>query len=512
MHSPEQLGALRVLCEDSHLRHTQVFFKRLESTKMILNWHHKLFADVIDMVFDGMITRLIVNCPPGFTKTIMFVVMLISRALALNPRSRNIHLSQSESLALDNSQKIKALTQDPLYRALWPVELRQDTRAKSLWYTLEGGGLKAGSTAGQVLGFRAGLMTDDFGGLVVIDDPNKVEDVRSSVMTDKINRALTGTIKSRLMVPSTPMIIIMQRLGENDMSGFCLRGGTGEKWHHLVVPGEIKDSDANYPSEYTHGIPIQYKEREGLAWAIKYDQETLDNIKVSDPLTYACQIDQNPITPAGTIFKTKWWEHYSHYDSKEHYLYLEDGFKIQVTGKFVYADTAQKKGQHNDFTCFQCWLTLADGRIALIDLFRGKLTAPELREELPVFCAPHQYNPGINNMGYQDIRVEDKSSGTGLIQEMERLPQIGTVKGIPRNVDKVSRANSAAPQIKVGRVLLPREATWLPEYKSEFARFNAEMSHAHDDMIDPTLDAIEDHLLVQVGLDWAKAMECQQLY
>ncbi len=237
MYSPSELGLLKIACEESHLAFSQVFFKRLEAIKFILNWHHKLFADVADMVIQGLITRLIVNCPPGFTKTMMFVVMLFARALALNPRSRNIHLSHSETLALDNSAKVRQLVRDPLYHALWPnVELRTDTTAKSLWYTPEGGGLKAGSTGGQVLGFRAGLMVPEFSGLIVIDDPIKVRDASSATVRDRINSELVSTIKSRLMLPSTPIIIVMQRLAEDDMSGFCLKGGTNEKWHHLMIP------------------------------------------------------------------------------------------------------------------------------------------------------------------------------------------------------------------------------------------------------------------------------------
>jgi predicted phage terminase large subunit-like protein len=505
-YSPKDLGLLKIACEESHLAFSQVFFKRLEAIKFILNWHHKLFADTVELVFQGLVTRLIINCPPGFTKTMMFVIFILARALAINPRARNIHLSHSETLALDNSAKIRQLIRDPLFRALWPIDLKADTTAKGLWYTQEGGHIKAGSTGGQVLGFRAGLMVDEFSGMITIDDPIKVKDSKSPGVNAQINSELVSTIKSRLMLPSTPVVIVMQRLGENDMSGFCLKGGTNEKWHHLVIPGDASDAVDAYPDEYTHGIPIRYSKREGLAWPMKYDQETLDNIKEADPLTYYSQYQQNPITPAGTIFKTEWWQYYKGYDSKEGYLIMLDDSRIKVTAKYMYGDTAQKKGQHNDFTCFECWLLLADGRIALIDLIREKLDAPELRERLPEFCAPHRYIQGTNNMGYREIRIEDKSSGTGLIQEMQRLPEIGTVVGIPRSADKVSRAHSAAPQIKLGRVLIPREASWLPEFKSEFARFNAEMTHAHDDMVDPAMDAIEDHLLTSRRINYAQAV------
>jgi len=68
------------------------------------------------------------------------------------------------------------------------------------------------------------------------------------------------------------------------------------------------------------------------------------------------------------------------------------------------------------------------------------------------------------------------------------------VEGIQRSTDKVIRADDGAPQIKAGNVVLPERASWLLDYKAEFSKFTREMSHKHDDQIDPTLDAIADML------------------
>ena len=74
------------------------------------------------------------------------------------------------------------------------------------------------------------------------------------------------------------------------------------------------------------------------------------------------------------------------------------------------------------------------------------------------------------------------------------------VEGIQRNIDKVIRAGSGAPQIEAGNVVLPERAEWLADYKLEFSRFTREMSHKHDDQIDPTLDAIATMLTQSVDL------------
>ena len=49
------------------------------------------------------------------------------------------------------------------------------------------------------------------------------------------------TMESRKNSPDTPIIVIMQRLHENDLSGFLLGGGNGEKWEHLCISAEPED-------------------------------------------------------------------------------------------------------------------------------------------------------------------------------------------------------------------------------------------------------------------------------
>jgi predicted phage terminase large subunit-like protein len=85
------------------------------------------------------------------------------------------------------------------------------------------------------------------------------------------------------------------------------------------------------------------------------------------------------------------------------------------------------------------------------------------------------------------MKVEDKVSGTGLIQTLARegIP----IVGIQRDRDKVTRAYDAAPFVQSGNVLLPQQAPWLSDLLAEASAFpNA----AHDDMIDPLMDAIAD--------------------
>ena len=90
-----------------------------------------------------------------------------------------------------------------------------------------------------------------------------------------------------------------------------------------------------------------------------------------------------------------------------------------------------------------------------------------------------------NAAAMRGMYVEDKVSGTGLIQTLRRegLPVIA----VQRNKDKISRGYDAAPFIETGNVVLPQDAPWISDFLAEVAAFP---SGAHDDQLDPMFDAI----------------------
>lgn len=495
--SYQELRMLQHLCDYNYLNFVRVFFKEHEGVDFILNWHHLVIIETLQRVINGEITRLIINCPPGYSKTVLAVKLLIAYGLAKNKKSQNIHLSYSDDLAMDNSQETKEIIASTIYQALYPGELKASTAAKKLWKTEEGGGLKSSATGGQVTGFRAGRLEDGFAGLLSIDDPLKPEDAVFKKLRTKVNKRIPSTIKSRLARPETPIVMIMQRVHEEDPTGFLLKGGSGEMWHHLVIPAEIPKHKEEYPKEYTHGIEVPYLAPVGFTWPLKVDEEYSKALK-DDEIIWSTQYQQTPTVETGEIFKKDWWQYYEYIDLINSEIVMPNGERIKILYKAIYSDTAMKTGEENDFSVFEAWAKLANGKIAIFDLERDKWIAPDLEDNFVNFCKAHKFKHQVNNMGVRHIKVEDKSSGTGLIQSVNKQNKehgLIQITGIPRDKDKVSRAKSGAPQIKRGNVLLPRGVSWLLDYVSEFTKFNSNMTHKHDDQIDPTLDAIEDMLI-----------------
>jgi len=249
---------LKFMLENDGIQFMRYFFSLREGNKMIRNWHHYAIEYVLQAVFDCKIDRLIINIAPGYTKTEQAVLNFISRGIALNPRSKYIHTSYSGDLAQENSSKIKQTVQSPEFQELWPMQTRTDTKGKKRWFTELGGGMMATASGGQITGFRAGRMESGFTGAFINDDPVKPDDAYSSVKRNAINNRFNNTMRSRLAVESVPMINIMQRIHEDDLTGFLLKGGSGDYWYHLVIPTFLSEEALSkpYPKDYTHGKPI----------------------------------------------------------------------------------------------------------------------------------------------------------------------------------------------------------------------------------------------------------------
>jgi len=501
-----QLRFIKYKCENSLLDFTRYIFKQRTTEKFIVSLHHKIICDTLEKTLNGEIKRLIINLPPGFTKTELAVINYIAYGLAINPKGRFIHVSYSDDLALENSSKIKEIIESDYYQTMWPMKLRIDSKAKKKWYNEQGGGLYAVSTGGAVTGFRAGRMNKkSFSGALIIDDPIKPDEGSSRVIRHSINKNYTSTIKNRLAVEDIPIILIMQRVHNDDLSAFLLRGGSGEKWYHLEVPALVKKEPLPYPKDWTHGVPIETNFPVGPLWEYKLNKAELAAIKLSDSYVYSSQYMQRPTMEGGKVFDIYSFGYYKSYNAKRGYILLSDNTRVNIEYKSIYADTAMKIKETNDYSVFQCWGKGEDGKIYLLDSIRGKWEAYDLKLNFLGFIKRNEYEVGENAIGIRNIKVEDKASGTGLIQDINHETNYNIV-GIQRDIDKVSRARSCAPQIRQGKVMIPSDADYIEELVIEFDDFSASMAHRFDDQIDATMDAIHDMLIRSNELDYEGAL------
>lgn len=215
-------------------------------------------------------------------------------------------------------------------------------------------------------------------------------------------------------------------------------------------------------------------------WADKHTPKELRVLEEGDPYTYGGQFQQSPTPIGGGMFKDKWWKYYE--------VLPPD----PILGA-IFVDTAQKTKERNDYSVLQYWVKCANKRIYLVDQARGKWEAPQLESTFVEFWNKHKPNQ-FKPFGASYVKVEDKSSGSSLIQSIQQDYAI-PVEPIQRNVDKVLRAMGVVKYFASGFIYLPKDAEWIHDYKEEFRKFTPLMSHKHDDQIDPTMDAVEDLLV-----------------
>jgi predicted phage terminase large subunit-like protein len=484
---------IKAECERDHLFFTRYFFKHRQTNKFRVNWHHQYIADVLQDVIEGKRKNVVINVPPGSSKTELAVINFMARGLAINPYARFLHLSYSDDLALLNSQTSRDLVNSDEFQELWPMAIADDSKAKKRWNVVvdgkPAGGVYATSLAGQITGFRAGHMTEGFQGAIIIDDPLKPEDSFSEARINQANRKLLTTVKSRKANPETPIILIMQRIAENDPTGFIKNGSMGDDWTHVVIPAVMDEP-------YVAALPEKYREhvtrdavgrfsywpyKEPIAELLKMESGQGDDqtgARISRHV-FAGQYQQNPVAIGGNIIKGAWFRYYT--------------VLPIIKWRKVYADTAQKTKERNDRSCFECWGYGVDGNMYLMDLIMGKWEAPELESKCISFWAKHSNKDVFPHDKFGQLRqlvVEDKASGTGLIQKIKLLNQI-PVKGIERSIDKLTRVMDVVAYIE-GRVFLPESAPFTLDFVKENEAFTADDSHDYDDQIDPFCDAINE--------------------
>lgn len=300
---PTKQEVIRNMCIADTLFATRYFFYAENHRRFNVGEHHRRIAAALDRVFSGQCTRLIINCPPRYSKTEMLKAF-VKKGLAINPASKYIMLSYSANLALDNSERIKDAVASEWYTDLFPwVKIKQDSHAKQKWYTTAGGGIYATSSDGQVTGFGAGLVREDtdqpsltdnatkqtssrdeaeikhsqWGGAIIIDDPLKPLDSNSPVRRQKVNDQFENTIRSRVNDRSTPIIIIMQRLHKQDLCGYLLDLEPDE-WEVLSLPALSVDSEG-------HEVAL---------YPFKHTVEELHKIQAANRFTFETQYQQNP--------------------------------------------------------------------------------------------------------------------------------------------------------------------------------------------------------------------------
>lgn len=447
---------LRRELESDLLVFTKWYFREIYKIDFDENWHHRVICDYLMKIHSGEIQNLIINIAPRYTKTELAVKAFIAWSLAKKDTCKFIHLSYSDDLALDNSSQIKEIITHEAFQDIWNMNLKGDAKSKKKWYTESGGGLYSTSTGGQITGFGAGEIGDEYAGAIILDDPLKPDDARSDTIREAINNRFNTTIKSRRNNPNkTPIIVVMQRLHEDDFTGFLLNGGSELEWTHLNLP----TLNENGPSEYDHreiGEPL---------WAKKHDVEILKAMASKDSLNFAGQYQQRPSPAEGNLLKR---------ENIRFYRELPDNLTMQIHSW----DMTFKNSKTSDFVVGTSWASNFKDHY-LVDCLRKKMSFTETLDAIKLFIR--------KNSKYNAILIEDKANGTAIMDVIKK--EFNRVIPINPKESKEARFASVTPLFESGNVYLPHPdiCPWVSDFIDEMLVFP---NGKHDDQVDSTSQAL----------------------
>ena len=453
------LAVERELCSRSLAEFAKRAWRVLEpGTPLKWGWALDAICEHLEAVTRGEITRLLMNVPPGTMKSLLTGV--IWPAWEWGPRNmpemRIVGTAHEETLAIRDSRRCRDLIKSWWYQALWPMEFARDMDGKR-----EFGNTHKGFRQARAFTSMTGVRGDR----VILDDPISADNANSEARLEEARIAFTETLPTRVNSEKSAIIVVMQRLNEKDTSGVIL--DMGLPYVHLCIPmrfevGHRCVTSLGWSDPRQHDGELMFPER--------FSEEQVRELeKTLGSYGTAGQLQQRPAPRGGGIIKEAWYRYYTSIPA--------------LDWRIITVDTAQKTGEENDYSVLQCWGRSTVGQAVLLDQLRGKWEAPELLVNARAFWNKQKASTLAPLRGMQ---VEDKVSGTGLIQTLRR--EGIAVTGVQRNKDKISRGHDSAPFIESGNVLLPMDAPWLSDFLSESSAFPG---GTHDDQLDPMFDAIK---------------------
>lgn len=402
-------------------------------------WHIDAICQHLEAVTNGDITRLLINVPPGTMKSMLTGVFWPAwqwgpRGL---PHSRIIGASHEMGLATRDARRMRQLVASEWYQRLWPIRFVGDQNQKTYFENDATGWRQACAVAS---------MTGRRGDAVLLDDPHSVEAALSEAHRETALRVFQETLPTRLNNPDrSAIVVIMQRLHEQDVSGLILENDYG--YQHLCLPMEY-EPDRHCTTSIGFSDP---RETEGeLLFPERFPPEVVErDKKIMGAYAYAGQMQQRPAPRSGGFFD---WERLTIIKAAP-----------RCVAKVRFWDKAGTEGG-GAWTAGVLMGRTVDGRYIVLDVQRGQWAAP--KREAVIRQTAQADGPDVRVWVEQEPGSGGKESAEATIRNLA-----GYAAYAERATgDKAVRAEPYAVQVEAGNVQLV-EAPWNREFIDEHKSF-----------------------------------------
>lgn len=446
--------------------------------RFVSNWHIDAIAEHLTAVALGKLRWLIINIPPRQGKSVITCILWMAWAWTWRPYLRWLFASYNWNFAKRDAVNCRHLIQSPWYRSTFgdSFHLMPDQNEKMRYHNNRRGFRISTSVGGGGIG--------EGGDIRVIDDPIKPRDIHSDVIRKGVNDWWRDTWSSRENDPKTACeVIIMQRLHENDLTGF-ITTAMPNKYELLVLPMRF-DPGRRCVTKIEFQDPRQ--EEGELLNPERYGEAEVADLEAKLGESAPAQLQQDPTAPGGNIFKVYWWRFWVPPDMEiTQAMYdrvtfrNEEGEQIQcpiihlprTIEKMQSWDMSFKDAERSSFVVGQVWGRRRADRI-LLDQIKGRMTFTATKEAVRKLTK--KWPTATRKL------IEDKANGTAVIDSL-RTEVYGLVP-VQVKESKIARAHAVSPVMESGNVYLPHPvvAPWVIGFIQEHAKFpNA----TNDDQVD----------------------------
>lgn len=403
--------------------------------------HIVQIAHLLEAVERGTLKRLIITIPPRHGKSMLGSQFFPAWYLGRHPTQSIITATYGQELSDDFGRKVRDQMEDPLYRWIFDLTVRQDSRAVSRFATAQGGEYFAVGAGGPITGRGAHLL--------LIDDPVKDrEHADSETHRSKLIEWYKSVAYTRLM-PDGAIVLIMTRWHEEDLVAHLMQHMAHEGWHKVDLPAIAHEGT-------TH---------EQALWPEAYALDTLQTIRKTlsegpeGPYAWHCLYQQNPIPKCGNVIHTEW---------------LRSGLPEKVAATYIGCDLAIGEQDHHDETAFTVW--------------QADYQNPAHYYEVETQHGHWDFNTQVDRLIMLHAKYKTHGIGVENVQYQKALIDVAAKHGLPvhkmpADTDKVRRAMAVSHFFSQGRVHVN-----TPALREQLLRFRGQGER--NDLADATFHCL----------------------
>ena len=480
--------ALRYKARNDFITFLYLKWERYDKKDFLHNWHFAYLAKMLESTIPSLAlrqnlelnTRIMLNMPPSYGKTETLARAFIPFALGVDRTRKFMYISYSDELCKRISAEVRALIKSQFWVSVFKksAEFLQDNSNEFIFK--EGGGCFFTTLKSAITGFHAHC--------ILIDDPIKVSEMASKSARDAVNQNFKGSVISRLKDNQSSIVILMQRLGDNDLCGFLTDPRYQEQsfinqWKILKLQALNKEKEV-----YAIGDFKKIREQNEPLFPARHNLEDLAKVKSEmGEDDFSTQMQQEPQVSESGFFEV---EHFSAIPS----------FELNPSKDYILVDTAESLGANAD-----------DRAICVVGV--------DLHKELARYCVKDCLSGVWDEeavcarivemlLKYRNAQCFIEGTGGGILihrilqKKILETNQILKARGEAllsnqcltyptiKKITKMQKISALKPYLNTGYLRHLSTASGIEKLKAQMRAFNPEKPHRKNDCIDALASAV----------------------